>query len=326
MEIDQLRHFLKVAEMANFTKAAQVVGLSQPALSRSIARLEEELGQPILDRQTRQVVLTEAGELLAERAKQIIALADDTRAQITDDGQTGRIRLASIPTIAPYFLPGLLREFSNAHSKATVLVREDTTANLLHMLAEDEIDIAILARPIDMKYLQVTDLFEEELLLVLPAGHSLAQKKTVRVEDIDKEPFVLLGEAHCLTDNIVSFCRQKSFFPVTIERTSQIVTIQELVALGHGIRLRPGWVSAGSMPPGVAGTFRPPLKGESRSIISAGAPAAEWFSPTVVRMHSVVRATVVFIECILSLIGFAVGELPYWKKGVRKMVEGGPCA
>ena len=239
MEIDQLRHFLKVAEMANFTKAAQVVGLSQPALSRSIARLEEELGQPILDRQTRQVVLTEAGELLAERAKQIIALADDTRAQITDDGQTGRIRLASIPTIAPYFLPGLLREFSNAHSKATVLVREDTTANLLHMLAEGEIDIAILARPIDMKYLQVTDLFEEELLLVLPAGHSLAQKKTVRVEDIDKEPFVLLGEAHCLTDNIVSFCRQKSFFPVTIERTSQIVTIQELVALGHGISMVP---------------------------------------------------------------------------------------
>jgi LysR family hydrogen peroxide-inducible transcriptional activator len=244
MEIDQLRHFLKVAEMANFTKAAQVVGLSQPALSRSIARLEEELGQPILDRQTRQVVLTEAGELLAERAKQIIALADDTRAQITDDGQTGRIRLASIPTIAPYFLPGLLREFSNAHSKATVLVREDTTANLLHMLAEGEIDIAILARPIDMKYLQVTDLFEEELLLVLPAGHSLAQKKTVRVEDIDKEPFVLLGEAHCLTDNIVSFCRQKSFFPVTIERTSQIVTIQELVALGHGISMVPAMARA----------------------------------------------------------------------------------
>lgn len=244
MEIEQLRHFLKVAELANFTRAAEAVGLSQPALSRSIARLEEELGQPVFDRQTRQVVLTEAGKLLADRARQIIALADDTRAQITDDGQTGQVRVASIPTIAPYFLPGLLREFRRACPRATVLVREDTTDKLLHMLTEGEIDLAIMARPIDMKYLQVTDLFEEELLVVLPAGHPLADKKTIRPEEINGLPFVLLGEAHCLTDNIVSFCRQKSFHPVSVERTSQMVTIQELVALGHGISMVPAMARA----------------------------------------------------------------------------------
>jgi LysR family hydrogen peroxide-inducible transcriptional activator len=244
MDLDQLRHFLKVAEMANFTRAAEAVGLSQPALSRSIARLEEELGQPVLDRQTRQVVLTEAGRLLADRAKQIIALADDTRAQITDDGQTGQVRIASIPTIAPYFLPGLLLEFRKACPKATVLVREDTTDRLLHMLSDGEIDIAIMARPIDMKYLQLNDLFEEELLVVLQAGHPLADKKVLRPEDIHGLPFVLLGEAHCLTDNIVSFCRQKSFHPVSVERTSQIVTIQELVALGHGISMVPAMARA----------------------------------------------------------------------------------
>ncbi len=244
MDLDQLRHFLKVAELANFTRAAEVVGLSQPALSRSIARLEEELGQPVLDRQTRQVVLTEAGKLLAERARQILTLADDTRAQITDDGQTGQVRVASIPTIAPYFLPSLLTQFRRACPRANVLVREDTTDKLLHMLADGEIDLAIMARPIDMKYLQVDDLFEEELLVVLPAGHDLAGKKFIRADQITGLPFVLLGEAHCLTDNIVSFCRQKSFHPVSVERTSQLATVQELVALDHGISMVPAMARA----------------------------------------------------------------------------------
>jgi len=239
MDLDQLRHFLKVAELANFTRAAEAVGLSQSTLSRSIARLEEELGQPVFDRQTRQVVLSEAGKLLADRARQIIALADDTRAQITDDGQTGLVRIASIPTIAPYFLPGLLRVFHKDYPKAKVVVREDTSDKLLHMVADGEMDIAIMARPIDMKYLQVDDLFEEDLLVVLPAGHPLSDKKNIRPDQIRGLPFVLLGEAHCLTDNIVSFCRQKSFHPVSVELTSQLATVQELVALGHGISMVP---------------------------------------------------------------------------------------
>ena len=105
MELEQLRHFLKVAELGNFTRAAEAVGLSQSALSRSIARLEEELGQPIFERQTRKVALTDSGNLLLDRARQILSLVEDAKAEIYDDGQTGRIRVAAIPTIAPYFLP-----------------------------------------------------------------------------------------------------------------------------------------------------------------------------------------------------------------------------
>lgn len=239
MEIEQLRQFLKVAELGNFTRAAEAVGLSQPALSRSILRLEEELGQPVLDRQTRLVTLTEAGKLLAERSRKIVALVEDTQAEITDDGKTGQIRVAAIPTIAPFFLPGLLREFRAQYPGATVVVREDTTDRLLHLLADGEIDAAVLARPIDMKYLKVEDLFEEELHVVLGADHPLAPKKSLRLEEIENLPFVLLGEAHCLTDNIVSFCRQKAFHPLSVERTSQLATVQELVALGHGISMVP---------------------------------------------------------------------------------------
>ncbi len=239
MEIEQLRHFIKVAELSNFTRAADEVGLSQPALSRSIARLETEIGQPMFERQTRAVTLTDSGRLLLARAKQIVALVDDTLVEITDDGQTGRIRVGAIPTIAPYLLPQLLKQFGKAFPRSTVVINEEPTEQLLKSLTDGELDVAIMALPLSVKYLDIKELFEEELLLVLPAHHALAEKPQVRLGDIQALPFVLLGEAHCLTDNIVSFCRQKSFHPVSVERTSQLATVQELVALGHGISMVP---------------------------------------------------------------------------------------
>lgn len=238
MEIDQLRHVLKLAEVGNFTRAAEAVGLSQPALSRSIARLEEELGQPIFERQTKKVSLTDAGQRLHAKARQILTLVEDATAEFAD-GEAGRLRVAAIPTIAPFLLPKLLREFSAKFPQATVVVQEDTTDRLLKQLSDGEIDVAILARPIDAKYLDVEDLFEEELLLVTAADHPLREKKQIRIVDIEPLPFVLLGETHCLTDNVLSFCRQKSFHPVSVERTSQLATVQELVALGHGVSLIP---------------------------------------------------------------------------------------
>lgn len=239
MELDQLRHFLKVAEYSNFTRAAEDISLSQPALSRSVGRLEEELGQPLFERQTRSVSLTDAGHLLLERARQILLLVDDTKSLFHDDGKTGRIRVASIPTIAPYFLPERLKRFHRNFPGANVVVHEDTTENLLKKLNDGLVDVMIAALPIEAKYLQIEKLFDEELLLVAAKENPLAKKKSIHLHDIESLPFVLLGEAHCLTDSIVSFCRQKSFHPLSVERTSQLATVQELVALDHGISLVP---------------------------------------------------------------------------------------
>ena len=239
MDTDQLHHFLKVAELHHFTAAAQEVGLSQPAMSRSIARLEAEIGQPLFERGARKVTLTDAGELLHERAQQILTILEDTMAEISDDGETGRVRLAAIPTIAPYLLPNVLRAFSRRYPAARISVEEDTTEHLCKRLTQGEVDVAIMALPIPDKHLEVETLFAEELLLVLPSEHELATKKQVRAPDIENFPFVLLNEAHCLSDNVVSYCRTRSFQPVATERTSQLTTVQELVALGHGISMIP---------------------------------------------------------------------------------------
>ncbi|MBI1346535.1 LysR family transcriptional regulator [bacterium] len=239
MELTQLRHFLKVAERESITHACTELAITQPALSRSIAKLEAELGQPLLERQTRRVVLTDAGRLFFERATQILALVNDTVAELTDNGETGRIRVGAIPTIAPYFLPTVLRQFRDACPQAHVVAHEETTDRLLHRCHQGEVDIAILAAPISAQHLQTEVLFSEELLLVLPAQHPLARKRQITLEDVRQEPMVLLDETHCLSDTIVTFCRQRAFHPVTVEHTSQLTTVEELVALGHGISLIP---------------------------------------------------------------------------------------
>ncbi len=239
MEFDQLRHFVKVAELNNFSRAAIDIGLSQPALSRSIARLEEVLGQPLFDRQNRKVVLTDAGNLLLGRARQILSMVDDAKGEIHDDGKTGLVRVAAIPTIAPYFLPERLRAFRKRFPEAKVIVQEDTTDNLLKKLSDGVVDIAIAALPIKAKYLQTDRLFDEELLLVVSAESPLASKKRIDSQDIEGLPFVLLGEAHCLSDNVIAYCQQKAIHPITVERTSQLAMVQELVSLNHGISLVP---------------------------------------------------------------------------------------
>ena len=239
MDLDQLRYFLRIAERQGFTRAADDLAISQPALSRSIQKLEEELGQPVFERRARSVSLTDAGALLQARAQQVLTIIEDTKAEITDDGKSGRLRIGAIPTIAPYFLPGVLRKFSTEFPNAALIVQENTTDNLLKSCTQGEIDLAILALPVPAKYLEVEALFEEELFLVLPTDHPLVKKEKIRPSDVEPYPFVLLDEVHCLTSSIVSYCRQRSFQPVAIERTSQLAMVQELVSLSHGVSMIP---------------------------------------------------------------------------------------
>jgi LysR family hydrogen peroxide-inducible transcriptional activator len=239
LNLHLLEQFVALARTKNFTRAAEELNLSQSALSRAIQKLEDQLGQPLFERKPREVMLTDHGELLLERAQQLLKLMQDIFSELSEAGRRGRIRLGAIPTIAPYLLPRLLSSFSKAHPDISVIVQEDTTENLIKRCSHGEIDLAILALPILAKQLEVEALFDEELLLVLPVGHPLAAAKAVAIDAVEGFPFVMLSEAHCLSDNIASFCRRKSVQPVTVERTSQLTTLQELVTLNHGVSIVP---------------------------------------------------------------------------------------
>ncbi len=239
MDLGQLKYFIKIVEHGSFTRAAQDCSVSQPALSQQIAKLEKELGQPLFERQGRSIEVTPAGHVLRVEADKILQLVDDVKRQITDDGETGRIAISAIPTVGPYIVPSLLRSIGGQFGKASFVVHEDVTETLLKRCSNGEIDLGILALPASAKHLTIEPLFEEELLLALPPQHPLAGKSEITVDDIRDEPFILLDEAHCLQGNVQAFCNRQRFQPVATSQIQQLVTVQNLVGLGHGVSLIP---------------------------------------------------------------------------------------
>ncbi len=250
--MNQFRYFLSVARQAGFTQAANELGVSQPALSRSVAKLEEELGQPLFERDSRPLALTEMGKSFQQRCIQILGLVDQAVAEVTDDETRGQVRVGTIPTIAPYWLPQLVSRFSKSLPNVEIHIFEEVTTRLLERIRHGELDVAIMAMPIDRHFLEVHKLFEEELFLMHGRNHELATKKVVRISDIESYPMLLLDQSHCLSAQVEAFCKQRSVQPIALERAAQLTTVQALVAIGHGI----SFIPAMARPRGTGGTMR----------------------------------------------------------------------
>ena len=239
MDVGQLRYFSKIVEHRSFTKAAEDCSVSQPALSQQIGKLERELGQPLFERQGRTIRLTPAGQLLHNKAEQILFLVEDAKRRITDDGETGQICMGAVPTVAPYMLPIVLRKVGDQFPKASMVVAEDSPEVLMKRVSNGELDLGFLTMPAKSKYLKMEPLFEEPLYVALPSNHRLAERQELTIEDFHEEPFVFLGDTHCLTDSIADFCNGKSFQPIGTARIEQLTTVQNLVAMGHGLSFVP---------------------------------------------------------------------------------------
>jgi LysR family hydrogen peroxide-inducible transcriptional activator len=256
MELHQLRYFVTVAQTGNFSRAAERCFVSQPSLSQQIQKLERQLGQPLFNRLGRRAVLTDAGRLLLDRAMSVLATVDDAERRLLGGGtnvagsdaaqQTGRLAIGAIPTVAPYLLPRALRAFIKRCPRVELLVREDVTRELVSAVVQGDLEMALIAAasPPD-EHLESEVLFWEHLLLALPPGHALAKRRQrVGVADLAAERFILLGEMHCLGEQVLSFCRAHECQPRIACRSAQIATIQSLIALGQGISLLPDMARA----------------------------------------------------------------------------------
>ncbi|HUG18216.1 MAG TPA: LysR substrate-binding domain-containing protein [Planctomycetaceae bacterium] len=239
MELHQLRYFVSVADHENFTRAAEKCFVAQPSLSQQIIKLEKELGGPLFDRTARKVRLTDAGRKFYQRAVLILGSVEAARQELLEEDGSGRIAIGAIPTLAPYLLPSLLKDFVQSYPEAEVSVYENLTQFTIQACLEGEIDVGFLALPVESAQLEVEPLFSEELLLAMSADHALAGQKRITMKHIMEEPFVLLSEAHCLGEQIVSFCKQSSCLPSVSCHSAQLLTVQEMVGLGHGVSLIP---------------------------------------------------------------------------------------
>jgi LysR family hydrogen peroxide-inducible transcriptional activator len=239
MELHQLRYFVAVAQLENFTRAAQKCFVAQPSLSQQVIKLERECGGPLFDRSGRKVRLTDRGRTLFDRAIEILAAVEGAKRAITEDGDAGQVTVGAIPTIAPYLLPPLLKRFLRDYPKTELTVSENLTEYTIQACLEGDVDVGVLALPISEDQLEIEPLLTEELLLAMAAGHPLATRRRVSMQDVSLERFVLLSETHCLGRQVVSFCKDQSCQPAISCRSAQLLTVQELVAAGNGVSLIP---------------------------------------------------------------------------------------
>ena len=241
MEIHQLKAFDAVASTGGFSRAAKKCHIAQPSLSKAIQRLEAEIGEKLFTRLKRRAVLTATGEILQKRVRRILNEIDEVRREVSETQglMRGAVSIGVLPTIAPYFLPGVIGQFLKSCPTLEIVAHEDVTANLLKLIDECEIDLALLSLPVFETGLEKEVLFKEELLLAVPQKHPFAAKDSVSVCDLENERFILMKEAHCLGDQVFSFCTQSTFrFQITL-RSSQVETIHSLVVSGLGISLIP---------------------------------------------------------------------------------------
>nr|WP_030220358.1 LysR substrate-binding domain-containing protein [Streptomyces sp. NRRL WC-3626] len=238
----QLRAFAAVAEHLHFRDAAGAIGMSQPALSGAVSALEETLGVTLVERTTRKVLLSPAGERLAARAKAVLAEvgalmeeADALRAPFT-----GVLRLGVIPTVAPYLLPTVLGLVHDRYPRLDLQVHEEQTANLLDGLAGGRLDLLLLAVPLRVPGVTELPLFDEDFVLVTPLEHELGGRVGVPRAVLRELNLLLLDEGHCLRDQALDICREAGRAGVPATTTAAgLSTLVQLVAGGLGVTLLP---------------------------------------------------------------------------------------
>ncbi|HEY4302676.1 MAG TPA: LysR family transcriptional regulator [Candidatus Didemnitutus sp.] len=241
MEIYQLRYFIAVSEEGSFTKAASRLHISQPSLSQQVLNLEEELGQKLFHRLGRQVSLTDAGQTLLQRARDIVSETDETLRELREDPALGfRVNVGAIPTVSHFFIPAVIAYCRTNNVRIRLFSQEDFRDGLVASLLAGEIDWGLIAVPVNDGRLEVVPLFTEPLLLAMAADHPLAKQERISLSDLRDQSFIMLGSGSSLTAQLVQ--RMSTAFdhsPNITHRCSQLTTLKSLTALGLGISVLP---------------------------------------------------------------------------------------
>ncbi len=211
MTIVQLEYLLGVASCGSFSLAAERCFVTQPSLSMQIKNLEDELGVVLLDRTHKPVVLTEAGKVVVQKAREAIKAFHDIRESVKQiKGEvSGTLRLGIIPTIAPYLLHRFIPDFTRLYPLVELEIKEMTTGNILDELNKDTLDVAIMAGGAAGQSINEETLFEDRFYAYIARNHPLTKKTNIEIDDIDLRKLLLLSEAHCLRSQVLELCHAK---------------------------------------------------------------------------------------------------------------------
>jgi LysR family hydrogen peroxide-inducible transcriptional activator len=241
MNIRDLQYLVALAQHRHFGRAADASFVSQPTLSTQIKKLEDELGVSLVERAPRNVLLTEVGAEIARRARGILAEVDQIKsiAQRTRDPESGSLRLGIFPTLGPYLLPHIVPLVRERYPRLELLLREEKSDQILHMLREGSLDAGILALPLHDDSLHTEFLFEESFVLAVPEQHALTQSRKLTMDDLADQSLLLLEDGHCMRDQALEVCHMAGATEKTGFRATSLETLRQMVAANVGITLLP---------------------------------------------------------------------------------------
>lgn len=291
MDFRHLRYFQAVAEELSYSKAAQRLHIAQPALSRAVKELEDQLGVVLLDRNRRSVALTAAGRVLLNEISLLLQRFDEAirKVQRTAAGDEGELRLGFIGPPTQNFLGRVLQEFRRRHPRVSVILEERTPERVWEMVVRGRLDIG-LTRPVLASRalgLQTALLRKEKLCAALPAGHALTKPATLRWQMLADEPLIILSrrEGVGLHDAVLDACRQARFNPKLAHTPSLISTVLSYVEAGAGVGVIPDSVS--SLGAGQPIEFRPLTPVHTVELVMVWSDTAE--SPPAAAFRNLVQ-------------------------------------
>ena len=243
MELRQLRYFASVAQHGSFTLAAADLGIAQPAVSQQLQRLEHELGVELLNRTTRRVMVTDAGEIALARASRILADVDALRAEIDElhGLLRGTLAIGIIPAVGPLDPASLLAGFRARHPEVDMRLIETTLADTLAMLRVDRLDLCFAFSEPDRAGEGIAGerLFDEELALMVAPGHPLARRRSVRLDQLADEPLVAPIAGASLRQALEEAVAEAGASVRVAYESNEAVTVRALTAEGLGASLLP---------------------------------------------------------------------------------------
>ncbi|EIT85962.1 HTH-type transcriptional regulator [Fictibacillus macauensis ZFHKF-1] len=241
MDVRQLLYFVEVSRQKSFTKAANILFLSQPSLSKMVKSLEEELQVQLLDRSGRQLQLTDAGEAVYEHALRILHAMDELSSSLYDVLQLkkGKITLGIPPVISTLYFPKIIGDFKKKYPQITMQLMEYGANKMEEEVANGTLDLGISVLPVDEEAFDVLPFKQDEMTLIVSAEHPFAKAEKVSLNQLEQESFIFFTEEFALYDRMVATCRQAGFEPTIAYKSSQWDFMAGLVGENMGISFLP---------------------------------------------------------------------------------------
>ena len=242
MTLTELKYVVALAQERHFGRAAQKCFVTQPTLSLALAKLEDELGIKLFERNKNEVLVTARGQAVVEQAKRVLEEVNKIQgiARGGQDQLAGALRLGVIPTIGPYILPDLIPILKKRAPDMPLVIEENLTGNLAPMLREGDLDVVIIALPFALPGVKTEVVYEEPFSVVVPDGHRWADRKGVKPAELSEENLLMLNSGHCFRDQVLEACPGQPNTALPEGRAgSSLETIRAMVASGLGISVLP---------------------------------------------------------------------------------------